>query len=60
MTGAPLFNAADAARTLGITSARVRALAVSRKVGTKVGRDWIFTLQDIEAMRERKPGRPKK
>ena len=55
-----LFNAADAARTLGITSARVRALAVNRNIGNKVGRDWVFTSRDIEAMRERKPGRPKK
>ena len=44
---------------LGISRRRVLALARSRSLGWNAGRDWIFTPQDIDAMRDRKPGRPR-
>ena len=56
-----IYSADEVAAELGITPQRVRALAQSRGVGTKVGGYmWTFTSRDIEAMRERKPGRPAK
>ena len=56
-----IYSADEVASELGITPQRVRALAQSRGVGTKVGGYmWTFTPSDIDAMRERKPGRPAK
>jgi hypothetical protein len=43
---------------LKISSRRVRALAVRRKVGTKIPNGWLFTQADIEKLRPGKPGRP--
>ncbi len=49
------------AKELGISERRVLQLAHERGLGHKVGRDFIFSPQDIEAMRERRPvGRPVK
>lgn len=53
-----IFSTAQVASELSISPRRVRALARSRHLGTKLGRIWIFTQADIEAMRERKPGKP--
>ena len=56
-----IYSADEVAAELGITPQRVRALAQSRGVGTKVGGYmWAFTASDVDAMRERKPGRPAK
>jgi len=52
------FTTADVAVQLGISRRRVLALAHQRGVGTKRGRDLIFTSADIDAMRHRIPGRP--
>ena len=55
------YSADEVASELGISPQRVRALAQSRAVGTKLGGYmWTFTSRDIDAMRERKPGRPAK
>jgi hypothetical protein len=53
-----LLTAADVAAALGLTPSRVRALARSRGVGRRVGRDWLFGASDLERLRERTPGRP--
>ena len=53
-----LYSAATAATELGITPGRIRQLAVSRQVGHKLGRDWLFTAGEIDHMRVRRPGRP--
>jgi hypothetical protein len=51
----------EVAAQLGITGRRVRALAESRGLGAKVGKNtWVFRAADVEAMRERVPGRPKR
>jgi len=57
-----LYGVEQVAEELGITPARVRALATSRGVGAHLGRGetWVFRRADIEAMRDRKPGRPPK
>ena len=56
-----LFTAAEVAAKLGLSKASVRAYATRYDVGTKYGRDWLFTEADIEAIRNRqgKIGRPK-
>lgn len=47
------------AQELGISERRVLQLAHERGLGLKVGRDFIFSPQDIDAMRDRRPaGRP--
>lgn len=53
-----IFTAELAAAELGITPGRIRQLAVSRQVGHKLGRDWLFTAGEIDHMRVRRPGRP--
>ena len=55
---APLASTSDVAAELGIIRQRVLQLAASRGVGQLVGRSLVFTAADIDAMRERKPGRP--
>jgi predicted RNase H-like HicB family nuclease len=48
------------AEKLGLSEDRVRKLAASRGLGRKWGREFFFTESDLEAMKIRKPGRPKK
>jgi hypothetical protein len=55
-----LVDTAQAAATLGISARRVRALARSRHLGWQTARDWVFTQEDVDAMRVRMPGRPRK
>ncbi len=54
------YNSTHVAKILGVGRTEVGRLARTRKLGFKIGRDWIFTVQDIEAMRVRIPGRPPK
>ena len=54
----PLLTTSDAALTLGITERRVRALASARRIGRRIGRQWVFAAADVEAMRIRTPGNP--
>ena len=59
----PLYSTSTAAQLLGVTPARVRALAQSRGLGRKPtgGVAWLFTTADIEDMRhKRQGGRPMK
>ena len=53
-----IYDTREVAALLGISPQRVRALAKSREVGFKVGNAWAFDRLDLEAMRERRPGRP--
>ena len=49
------------AAELGIHPSRVRRLAISRGLGTKItDRLWLFTAEEVEKMRTREPGRPRK
>ncbi|MCO5229492.1 MAG: type II toxin-antitoxin system HicB family antitoxin [Thermomicrobiales bacterium] len=54
-----LITVARAADELGISERRVRSLATSRDLGTKVGDLIVFSAEEVEAMKERRPGRPK-
>jgi hypothetical protein len=54
-----LYTAEDAARILGISPRRIRALAQSRRLGQRLGPLWVFSERDLEGMRVRVPGRPR-
>lgn len=55
-----VYSAQDVADVIGVSIRRVYALAKSRNLGQHIGAGLAFTLDDINAMRERKPGRPRK
>lgn len=45
---------------LGVTPGRVRAMiAAGRLRATRAGRDWLIELEALEAVRNRKAGRPR-
>ncbi len=55
------WSAGKVAHILGISAKRVRVLASHRHVGLKAeSGDWWFTADDVEALRERRTGRPAK
>jgi excisionase family DNA binding protein len=54
-----LFTTATAAAELGVTPGRVRAMITSGRLrATLAGRDWLIASKALEAVRDRKPGRP--
>lgn len=55
-----LLTTDDAARILGVTPRRVRALAGKRKIGRRLSGVWVFTADEVEQLRPGKVGRPKK
>ncbi len=56
-----LLTAKQAAQILGVDDSRVRVLIrEGRLPAQKVGRDWVILEPDLEFVRVRKPGRPKK
>ena len=65
MQNEELFSRPEAARYLGITSARLSQLTKAGRLGRQVaGRYWVFTkqeLDDFKAARDQHPqgGRPK-
>lgn len=42
------------AQRLGINPSRVRQIAAAEQIGTRIGRDWMFTDEDLAAMAARK------
>ena len=55
-----LMSSAEAARKLGLEQSHVRRLARLLGVGFKVGRNWLFTADDLKALRKRPGmGRPR-
>ena len=55
-----LMTAQDVAAEFGITHRRVVVLAKARGLGWKFSGDWVFTPAEVEAMRHRPVGRPRK
>jgi excisionase family DNA binding protein len=56
-----MLTANDASKILGVHPSRVRVLIrEGRLPAQKVGRDWIIMEKDLEKVKDRKPGRPKK
>ena len=56
-----IITTAEAARRLGVTQNRVRALIDAKRLkATKVGPVWLIDPKDLDAVKERKVGRPRK
>lgn len=55
----PRHTTKTAAAALSISVPRVKQLAVELEVGTKLGRDWLFSDDDLDVMR-RRPDRRRK
>jgi excisionase family DNA binding protein len=55
-----IISTAEAARRLGVTANRVRALIDAKRLkAIKVGREWLIDPKDLDAVKNRKTGRPK-
>lgn len=53
------MTVADAAKELGVSERRIRAMVGSGRLkAAKFGRAWMIDPVDLDAVRERKPGRP--
>jgi excisionase family DNA binding protein len=56
-----IIGTAEAARRLGVTPNRVRALISSKRLkATQLGREWMIDAKDLDAVKTRRPGRPRK
>ena len=56
-----IISTAEAARRLGVTPNRVRALIEAKRLKAfKYGREWLIDPKDLEAVKVRKVGRPRK
>jgi len=56
-----IIGTTEAARRLGVNARRVRALIDSGRLkATKVGGAWLIDPKDLDAVKNRKPGRPRK
>jgi hypothetical protein len=54
-----LYNSEEAGQLTGRKAVTVRQLAKDHGIGQHVGRDWVFTQEDIERLKAiPKPGRP--
>ena len=53
------YTTREVADDLGINVSRVRVLADQLGIGRKIGRDWVFSAADLEALR-RRPDRRRK
>ena len=56
-----IISTAEAAKRLGVTQSRVqKMIAAKRLKAIKVGREWLIDPKDLEAVKKRTPGRPRK
>jgi len=56
-----IIDTTEAARLLNVTPSRVRAMIESGRLkATKVGIVWMIDPKDLEAVKDRKTGRPRK
>jgi excisionase family DNA binding protein len=56
-----IIGTAEAARRLNVTQSRVRVLIDSGRLkAMKVGREWLIDPKDLDAVKDRKVGRPRK
>ena len=56
-----IIGTAEAARRLNITQSRVRAMIdAGRLKAIKVGREWLIDPKDLDTVKDRKTGRPRK
>lgn len=56
-----VFTVKEAAEELGVTAARVRQICIEHDIGKVIGRDRLFTPEDMERLQSvpRKVGRPR-
>lgn len=55
------YTSSQVADQLGVSTNLVRMLSRERNLGIRLGRDWLYSEADVEAMRKRRPrGRPRK
>lgn len=55
-----IIGTAEAAKRLGVNASRVRALIDAKRLrATKVGNVWLIDPKDLDAVKDRKVGRPK-
>ncbi len=56
-----IISTAEAAKRLGVTQSRVqKMIAAKRLKAIKVGNAWLIDPKDLDAVKERKVGRPRK
>jgi excisionase family DNA binding protein len=56
-----IISTAEAAKRLNVTSSRVRKMIdAGRLKAIKVGREWLIDPKDLNAVKNRKVGRPRK
>jgi excisionase family DNA binding protein len=56
-----IISTAEAARRLGVTANRVRKMILAKRLkAIKIGREWLIDPKDLEAVKDRKVGRPRK
>ena len=56
-----IIGTAEAAKRLNVTVSRVqKMIAAKRLKAIKVGREWLIDPKDLEAVKDRKVGRPRK
>jgi len=56
-----IISTAEAAKCLGVTTDRVRKMIVAKRLrAIKVGREWLIDPKDLDAVKDRKVGRPRK
>jgi excisionase family DNA binding protein len=56
-----IIGTAEAAKRLGVTQSRVqKMIAAKRLTAIKVGREWLIDPKDLDAVKDRKVGRPRK
>jgi hypothetical protein len=54
-----LYNSTEAGKLTGRAAVTVRQLAKTHNIGRLIGRDWVFTEDDIKRLKAiPKPGRP--
>ena len=55
-----LYTTEQVAKEIGRTTMAVKTYPAKFDVGTKIGRDWFFTADDLEVIRNRDDNRLKK
>jgi excisionase family DNA binding protein len=56
-----VISTTEAAKRLGVTANRVRALIDAKRLkATKFGNVWMIDPKDLDALKDRKVGRPRK
>jgi excisionase family DNA binding protein len=56
-----IISTTEAARRLNVSPSRIRAMIASARLkGIKVGKVWLIDPKDLDAVKDRKVGRPRK